>query len=204
MVVMSKSTIADETNAAKLLWQLKAIATKEVASLPLHTIDSFFLLCPSTSEDSTETAYSYPCLTTDARKRTISLESVEEIMSNTVTPILSYTPVPRARARLIESRPFLLDSDDEEDEEPDCSMIDHHDWSNRARILPSVTKSMNKDHIYRNHHPISHRLLGSPEEAIKQCKRKRESFVGLTTSNGTVRCTLRKKVSIFQGGGDAG
>ena len=185
MVVLSKPTalVLDEATAAKLLWQLKAIATKEVENLSVGSINSFFLQNPSTSEDSSEANSSS---SSDIRGRSVSVDSVEMVLSNTITPILSFTPT-RVNT-VVDSHPFLLDSSD--DEGIDDSMIDHHDWSNRA-CGPTSTESVSKN---SNKKLTSHTVLRSPDEEMKQCKRKRESFVGLCTSSGTVRCTLRKKV----------
>jgi hypothetical protein len=100
----------------------------------------------------------------------------------------------------VETRRFLLDEDDDDDDAPHSppaaalsgtsndgssrgKNIDHHDWS-AHRVTP-VTKKQT----------ISHPLLCSPDAIMKQCKKKRESFVGTKAKSGIVRATLRKKVS---------
>jgi hypothetical protein len=194
----------DEKHAAKLLWQLKAIATKEVARLPVHCIDSFFFQ-NSSSEDSTGSEESESS-SDDTRGRTVSVGSVD-MVSSSVTPVLSFRPI--KVSQLLDTKPFLLDDDGDdvgsnstsfEGRTPNSrritkNIIDHHDWSNHLvnpgtpiRKYPTSTSSQQQQH---QQHP----LLCSPKDIIKQCKKKRESYVGRTTNSGVVRATLRKKVN---------
>lgn len=174
----SKSVGYDDQAAAKLVLQLKSIATKEVAKIPPSCIDALF------QDASMEGA----ATSADSRQRTVSVESVDMVCSYTVTPVLSC--IPKA---LAETKSFLLDDDDDDGSctNSSSSTIDHHDWSDRVVFSPTMTKREPS-----SSGPIKHPLLCSPNDIIKQCKKKRESFVGLTTKAGSVRATLRKKVGI--------
>ena len=103
MMVSKPTRNNDEQAVAKLLWQLKAIATKEVekVNLPYSCIDSFFI-------------DSYPMNFSEGRGRTVSVESADIAINNTVTPVLSSIP-----------RALLLDSAEENSID---HHIDHHDW----------------------------------------------------------------------------
>lgn len=103
--MISKLALNDEQTAAKLLWQLKAIATKEVenVSIPYSCIDSFFL---------------DPVVSLEGRGRTISFESAD-IAVNSVTPVLSYVP-----KTIVEPKPFLLDIP----RDNAIDHLDHHNW----------------------------------------------------------------------------
>ncbi|KAG7367133.1 hypothetical protein IV203_029803 [Nitzschia inconspicua] len=163
----SKPVGYDDQAAAKLVLQLKAIATKEVATIPPNCIDSLFQYVITESSRSA-----------DVRHRTVSVGSMEMVHSSTVTPVLSSTP-----KALVESKLFLL----EDDEGSNSSSIDHHDWSDLLVYSSTAVKKT----ISQSEHP----LLTSSIEIIKNCKKKRESFVGLTTKSGAIRATLRKKFS---------
>lgn len=107
--MFSQSAQNDEQAAAKLLWQLKAIATKEVekVNIPYSCIDSFYIE-PMISSDSSE-----------GRGRTVSVESVDFAIK-AVSPVLSY--VPKA---YVESKSSLpLDNS----REKSIDHLDHHDW----------------------------------------------------------------------------
>ena len=161
----SNRTSADEAVGAQLLWQMKAIATKEVEALPVSTMQSFFLgeVSSVSSQDSEEES------TAGRRGRTVSLGSVDMITSSSSAPFGS-----SASISFIATKPSLPPSS------PDS--MEHYDWS--KRVSPCIL-------------PTSASLLTEPQLMITQKygKRKRESFVGLTSSTGIVRATLRKKFS---------
>jgi hypothetical protein len=165
----SKPVGYDDQAAAKLVLQLKAIATKEVANIPQSCIDALF------QHESTESS-----TLANIRSRTVSVGSVDMVYSSIVTPVLSCNP-----RSLMETKVFLLD-----DEGSNTSSIDHHDWSGRVLFSPTVVKK-ESSLLAVTEHP----LLCSSTDILKQCKKKRESFVGATTKTGSVRATLRKKVS---------
>jgi len=153
--MISQSTNNDEQAAAKLLWQLKAIATKEVekVNLPYSCIDSFYI---------------NPMNSSEGRGRTISVESAD-IAINTISTVLSYIP----NACVEDRSSLLLDNS----REKSIDHLDHQDWGPAA---PKITVRPS---------------LISTGEGTKQTKRKRESHVGLTTTSGIIRSTLRKKFS---------
>jgi len=97
----------DEQAAAQLLWQLKAIATKEVekVSLPYSCVDSF---------------YTNP---SEGRGRTVSLDS-GDLGMKAVSPIFPY--VPQSYMETGKSS-FLLDTP-----EKPIEQLDHHDWGPAA------------------------------------------------------------------------
>jgi hypothetical protein len=170
----SKSVEYDDQAAAKLLWQLKAIATKEVENIPLNSINSFF--------QNSEEELSWE----DTRGRTVSVGSVDMLYSSCVTPILSFTS-----KTMVESKSFFLDDDDDNDDSSSnnsSGSIEHHDWSRPVESSLPVIKKTTQMTV--------HPLLGSATDIIKQCKKKRENFVGLCTNSGYVRGTLRKKVGL--------
>jgi hypothetical protein len=190
---MGSKLLKDDEQAAKLLWQLKAIATKEVESLPVHCIDSFFLQQnPSSSSSSSGNNSSDEDGSTmedDTRGRTVSVGSVDMVYSS-LTPVLSFHQHYPTKS----PKPFLLDDDTTSSvgrgtpTRDTKHIIDHHDWSNQ---LVNPTTPIKKSSSTTSQHP----LLCSPKEIIKQCKKKRETYVGRTTNSGIVRATLRKKVS---------
>jgi hypothetical protein len=161
-MMVSKRTNVDEQAAAKLLWQLKVIATKEIENIPFD--DSSFIddFMEESSSSTSEGGH---------RGRTVSVESVDMVI-NTITPILSSIP---AKA-FVEEKPLLLDKNAKAAENS-IDHLDHHDWGRPAKKL--------------NFRPS----MDNQEEEGKQSKRKRESYVGLTTRSGIIRSTLRKKVS---------
>ena len=164
----SKTMPADEAVGAQLLWQMKSIATKEVESLPPRVISSFLLEdmpSPQTSHDSEEES------TSDGRFRAVSVDSTLDMASAPSTPVLTSSPI-----RFISSKTTIPPS-------PDC--MEHHDWSKRASSSPHAVLI------------AAPTLLPGPEIVLgrKYGKRKRESFVGLTSKTGSVRATLRKKFS---------
>jgi len=157
----------DESAAAELLRQVKAIATKEFESLPFDSKRNIFIndVVPVTSEDSAE---DYEL--SDGRKRTVSIESMD-ILS---TPIGS----PRLASKAVTIiDPSVTDS-------PGADSVEYYDWSKRVSSASLDSLS-----------PPS--LTSSPTVLITQKygKRKRESYVGLSTKKGSVRSTLRKKFS---------
>mmetsp|Transcript_21873 Transcript_21873/g.52044 ORF Transcript_21873/g.52044 Transcript_21873/m.52044 type:complete len:235 (-) Transcript_21873:4423-5127(-) len=105
-MVLSNSKNNDEQTAAKLLWQLKAIATKEVEkiSLPYSCIDSFYI---------------DPMISSEGRGRTISIESVD-IAVNTASPVLAYIP----KTYVENKSPLVMGSSGEKSSDH----LDHHDW----------------------------------------------------------------------------
>lgn len=160
----SKKTSADEAICARLLWQMKAIATKEVEALPVSTMDSFFLgeVSSVSSQDSEEES-------AGRRGRTVSLGSVDMATSSPSAPLVSSA-----------SMSFIADNSSLNPSSPD--KMEHYDWS--KRVFPCIL-------------PSSSSFLPEPQVMITQKygKRKRESFVGLASSTGNVRATLRKKFS---------
>ena len=170
----------DDKTAAKLLWQLKEIATKEVEGIPPNRIHSFFLNTSSSSSSSSSS--NEDSSESDMRGRTVSVGSVDMVTSNTaVTPVLSFSN----SKSLLDSNRFLLGDNDSTKKTVLVNRtknIDHHDWS-KCGEQPVAKKTP------------SHPLLCSPDSIIKQCKKKRESLVGTNTKSGKVRATLKKKVS---------
>ena len=117
--MLSNSKNNDEQAAAKLLWQLKAIATKEVekVKLPYSCIDSFYIDSIHSSE---------------GRGRTISIESVDVAIDN------SSTVLPCFPKTYIKGKPSLVLGNLEEKSSRD---LDHHDWGSKARkpyLRPSL------------------------------------------------------------------
>jgi hypothetical protein len=97
-----------------------------------------------------------------------SADMVRSTLSSPVLSSMSFT--------VIEARPSLISS------RSDC--MEHYDWSKHAtQVVPKGGTSPS--------------LLPSPAFIVTQKygRRKRESFVGLTTRPGTVRAKLRKKFS---------
>jgi hypothetical protein len=166
----SKPAGYDDQAAAKLMLQLKAIATKEVAKIPPNCIDAFFQ----------HESMGVGSTSLNARRRTVSVGSVDMEYSSFATPVLSCNPW-----AVVETNTFLLD-----DEGSKTSSIDHNDWSVGMLFSPTAVKKESS-----SSGDTDHPLLCSPTDIIKQCKKKRESFVGVTTKTGSVRATLRKKVS---------
>lgn len=111
-MMLSQLTNNDEQAAAKLLWQLKAIATKEVekVNLPYSCIDSFYIDQMTSSE---------------GRGRTVSIGSVDIAMNTvSVSPVLSYIP----KAYVEGKASLLLDNS----REKPIDHLDHHDWGPTA------------------------------------------------------------------------
>jgi len=121
MISKRASTSSDEKAAAKLLWQLKAIATKEVekVNIPYSCIDTFFI-DPATTPSS------------EGRGRTVSVESVD-IAINAIPPILTYIP------KVHHVRPsLLLDKINTRENNNTVEHLDHHDWGPPVKnITPS-------------------------------------------------------------------
>jgi len=148
-MMVSKSINDDERAAAKMLWELKAIATREMENIPF---DSFFV-------DNMEESSS------KHRGRTISVESADMVSD---TAMLAFPFITKA---FVDQNPLLLDNARE-------NSVDHHNWGTPAKKLtfrPSVKST-------------------GEEGKQSKSKRKRESYVGLTTKSGIIRSTLRKKV----------
>ena len=108
-MILSQSTNNDEQAAAKLLWQLKAIATKEVekVNLPYSCINSFYI---------------DPMCSTEGRGRTISVGSVDTSINS--SPILSRIPKYYVEGK----SSLLLDNSSERS----IDHLEHHDWGLRA------------------------------------------------------------------------
>lgn len=156
----------DEKTAAQLLWQIKVIATKEFESLPLSSKERLFEGDEhSLSSEDTEEEYQV----SNRRWRAVSIESID------VAKVPVSSPVPSSKSVAIID-PSYADS-------PSSSTVEHHDWSKRK------SSSL--------HSLAAPSLISTPPALITQKygKRKRESFVGLTTQSGVVRGTLRKKFS---------
>merc|ERR1719410_500743 len=117
--MLSNSKNNDEQAAAKLLWQLKAIATKEVekVKLPYSCIDSFYIDSIHSSE---------------GRGRTISIESVDVAIDNSST-VSPYFPKTHINGK---PSSFLGNSG-----EKTSSHLDHHNWGSNAEksyLRPSL------------------------------------------------------------------
>jgi hypothetical protein len=119
-MMVSKRTNVDEQAAAKLLWQLKAIATKEIENITFD--DSFFI--NNTMEESSSSISEG-----GHRGRTVSVESVDMVI-NTITPILSSIPT----KDFVEERTLLLDRNARAAENY-IGHLDHHDWGPPAKKL---------------------------------------------------------------------
>ena len=157
----------DEQTAAEMLWQVKAIATKEFESLPLDSKQNLFHddVASVTSEDSSDAP--------DRRKRTVSVESMDMASLGVSSPAL----FPKTIA-LIEPR--ATDS-------PGPQTMESSEWCRRR----------NSD-LLDDDDALSASSSGPDRGLIlqKYGKRKRDSFVGLTTKGGkAVRASLRKKFS---------
>lgn len=157
----------DEKTAAQMLWQVKAIATKEFESLPLDSKQNLFHddAASVTSEDSYETP--------DRRKRTVSVESMDMVSLVESSP----ARFPKTIA-LIEPR--AADS-------PRPQSMEGGEWCGRR-----TSDLLDDDDA------LSASSIGQDRGLIiqKYGKRKRDSFVGLTTKGGkAVRASLRKKFS---------
>lgn len=120
--MLSVRTKNDATAAARLLWQVKAIASKEFESLPVHTKQNLFLQdVPSVS--SVESEEDYP--TYQSRRRAVSIESMDIMPSNNSSPFQSVK-----RISIIDRR--FTDS-------PSSESVDHHDWSKRVAPIESLS-----------------------------------------------------------------
>lgn len=118
--MISKRTNVDEQVAAKLLWQLKAIATKEIENIPF---DDCFFLDNTTEESSSSTSEG------GHRGRTVSVESVDMVI-DTITPIWSSIPA----KEFVEEKPSLLGRNARAAENS-IDHLDHHDWGPPAKKL---------------------------------------------------------------------
>lgn len=158
----------DEEAAAKLLWQVKAIATKEFESLTFDSRQNIFTndVVSVTSEDSAQ-VYEL----SDRRKRTVSIESMDMLSTPAASPKLSSKTI-----SLID--PSVTDS-------PGAGS--YEDFA----LFKRVTSPSSDDSL------SAASLTSSPTVLITQKygKRKRESYVGLATKGGSIRATLRKKFS---------
>ena len=170
--MISSIMAVDEQTAAKLLWQVKAIATKEFESLPQDCKQNIFTsdMISVTSEDSSEEEE-----LSDRRRRTVSIESMDMLSYSTMSPKPVKT-ITILGSRYTDSPASQSDS---------SGSMEHHDWSKR------VTNTSCDDSL------VAPSLTSNPTVLITQKygKRKRENFVGLSTKVGTVRATLRKKFS---------
>jgi hypothetical protein len=107
--------------------------------------------------------------TSDVRGRSVSVESMEMVQSSEMSPVRSSTSISFIKAGLLSPS--------------STNDMEHYDWSNRATPYDAGGSAPK---------------LSSPQVIITQKygKRKRESFVGLTTTkSGPIRATLRKKFS---------
>lgn len=167
-ILRTVTMAVDEQTAAMLLWQVKAIATKEFESLPLYSKKNIFIndAYSVTSEDSSELDE-----LSERRKRTVSIDSIDMLSYSTESPKSSFKTITIIDARFTDS--------------PGSDSMEHHDWSKR------VTSTSCDDSL------VAPSLTSNPAVLITQKygKRKRENFVGLSTKTGTVRATLRKKFS---------
>lgn len=123
-MMLSQLKNNDEQAAAKLLWQLKAIATKEVekVNLPYSCIDSFYI---------------DPMNSSEGRGRTVSIESVDTaIDSVSVSPVLSYI----SKAYDEGKSSLLLDNS----REKSIDHLDHHDWGSTAPKTISCSSLISK------------------------------------------------------------
>jgi hypothetical protein len=99
----------DEQAAAKMLWQVKAIATKEFESLPLHSKNNLFHegAASVTSDDSSKAP--------DRRKRAVSVESMDMASLQHMSPVIFPKTITLIDPRGTDS--------------PGADSIEHHDWS---------------------------------------------------------------------------
>lgn len=177
---------AEERAVAKLLWEVKAIATKEFESLPSDYQQNIFTINDAASVTSEDFSEDYEL--SDRRRRTVSIESMDMVTS-TSSMIAAASPnkLTSKTISFIDSRRFLTDSpagDDSED------TMEHYDWSKRVMSSPSTLLD---DSLLE-----TPSLISSPASVLitqKYGKRKRENYVGLLTKKGSVRATLRKKFS---------
>ena len=169
--MMALKMTAEEKAVANLLWEVKAIATKEFESLPTDYRQNIFTddVDSVASEECSEDCY----VLSDRRHRTVSIESMDMVTSTSVSsPKLTSKTITIIDARFTDSP---------------CSDMDHDDWSKR------VSSTLLADDASL----VSPSLISSPTVVITQKygKRKRENYVGLSAKKGSVRATLRKKFS---------
>ena len=186
----SNKAFLDDDLAARLLWQVKVISTKEVESLPVASQQSFLNeassccfppLMMSQSHDSDDEGEesnnsSSTGGSSGARRRTVSVESVDMVA-----------------ARSSSSPPFMIHTNNVSAAAHQSAaeeLVDHHDWSKRTvTSSPLLSASMS------NPSSPSSLLLATPEGGKRYGKRKRESFVGTTSKTTKIRATLKKKFS---------
>ena len=122
-MLSTTSTKNDEQAVAKLLWQLKAIATKEVekVNLPYSCIDSFYI---------------DPMNSSDRRGRTVSVDA-GDIAIKSVSPVLPFIAKSYAEGQ----SSLLLDNS----REKSVDHLDHHDWGPAAPKTISRSSLMNTD-----------------------------------------------------------
>ena len=146
----------DEQIAAKLLWQLKAIATKEVekVNIPYRCIDSF---------------YTNP---SEGRGRTVSVDSVD-IGIKSVSPLLPYIPKSYGDGK----SSLLLDNNPRE---KSIDHLNHHDWgptAPRTTILNSPLIGTKKAIKHGKRKRESHIGLSTKSGIIRCTLRKKVSLL---------------------------
>lgn len=165
----------DEQAAAQLLWQLKAIATKEVekVSLPYSCIDSF---------------YTNP---SEGRGRTVSLDS-GDLGMKAVSPVFSY--VPHSYMDTGKSS-FLLDTP-----EKPIEQLDHHDWGATApkRIAHSPLIGTEEGTKHGKRKRESHVGLTTKTGIIRCTLRKKVSSFSqhISAHSGTVRLVSQQLTNL--------
>jgi hypothetical protein len=163
---MIATAFAGEDEAvAHLLRQMKVIATKEVEKLPLHALESF--LFQETPSVCSSQGIEEESFRSDVRKRTVSVESIDSVVSKTPSTKLYSMPLSKA---------YVPTGPRTSSDHPD--FIEHHDWSQHD--------------VFRSKPQLA---TAKVMAAKKHGKRKAESFVGQTTNSGVVRASLRRKFS---------
>jgi len=171
----------DEKAVAAMLWQVKAIATKEFESLPHDSKRNLFYppqyeTTTTTDTTTSEDSYEVP----DRRKRTVSVESMDLASYTDLSPLI----LPKT-ITLMDSNKMLVDStavgtlDSTEEEYWPRNLTE--DFDDGDLSTPSLSQENN---------PTAGLITQ------KYGKRKCESFVGLATKGGkTIRASLKKKFS---------
>ena len=176
--------LARVETAAKLLWQLKVTATKEVENLPLHSIDSLFdEEFPSSSSSSIATTGASSMIL--QRSRTISIEGPPAaadqpsvvVAAHRVTPVLSYTTPhqliqnPNKNKRKKIHRGLLDDDDDEEEDDEAVGGDIHYQAAGRHNIK-----------IRSKSNPSSFLLDGGSMMAMPHQQQEQDGYYDVHTS----------------------
>lgn len=120
--MLSIRTKNDEAAAARLLWQVRAIASKEFDSLPFHTKQNLFMT-DVRSVSSEESEEDFPFF--EQRRRAVSIESMD------VMPYENSSPAPTLKRISIFNNRFT--------ESPSVDSVEHHDWSKRVAPIEELS-----------------------------------------------------------------